>query len=296
MSTRHPVTTVAAQRHAVRYRRVSTGHQGASLEAQEANHLAYCQLKGLSIVGDFSDEAVSGKVPLWDRAGGRDLLEFIRRNQAGSRPVTDLIVTKLDRIGRRAKHVLTIIEDLTKLGVTVHFTDFGGDSISTAGAVGKLIITILAACAEFELTIIQDRTIEVLQHKLAAGYCTGTIPYGWDAIETDEVNTKTGKPLKKLVTNEAEQAVIAEMRMMRDAKHSFSDIARLLNERGIRTKNAGAVIKKRRFTTDADGKRVAVKGEAGLYSVPTTGEWTHAAVQSVLENKLNAAGIRQTEN
>lgn len=140
----NPIDPVAAI-----YRRVSTDHQDGSLEVQE-----YARYKSLATSEDFtfSDPDTSGSVPLLERDGGRALLNRLKPGD-----IKHLIVAKLDRLGRNTRDFLTTIETLDSLGVTLHIADFGGDSMSTQGHWGKMILTILAAVAEGELGEIRDR-------------------------------------------------------------------------------------------------------------------------------------------
>lgn len=70
----------------------------------------------------------------------------------------DLIkVTKLDRLGRDTFDMIRLINSFDKLGVAVRFLD---DGISTEGATGQMIVTILTAIAQAERIRIMERTNE----------------------------------------------------------------------------------------------------------------------------------------
>lgn len=68
-----------------------------------------------------------------------------------------LIVTKLDRIARSAKHGIDIIDNLADKGVCVNVLNMGKVDNSPTG---KLMRTILLAFAEFERDMIVERTSE----------------------------------------------------------------------------------------------------------------------------------------
>lgn len=68
-----------------------------------------------------------------------------------------LIVTKLDRFARTAPDAATLIRDLVNKGVKVNVLNMG---IADNTPMGKLMITILLAFAEFERDMIVERTWE----------------------------------------------------------------------------------------------------------------------------------------
>lgn len=80
-----------------------------------------------------------------------------------------LVVWKLDRLGRDLRHLVTIVDDLTKRGVGLKVLTGQGAAVDTTTAQGKLVFGIFAALAEFELELISERTIAGLQAARARG-------------------------------------------------------------------------------------------------------------------------------
>ena len=124
------------------YARVSTGDQHP--EAQQD------KLRDAGVDDDhlFTDHGVSGSLasrPEWDK--------LLARLQPGD----ELAGTKLDRIGRSAINLLEVLEGLRDRGVRLILLDQG---IDTAGPLGKMFFTILAAFAEFERNLIIERTLD----------------------------------------------------------------------------------------------------------------------------------------
>lgn len=66
-----------------------------------------------------------------------------------------LTVVKLDRLGRDAIDVLSLIRELKEKGIGVRILQLGAD---TSGSAGSLIIGILASVASWEREIIKERT------------------------------------------------------------------------------------------------------------------------------------------
>ena len=103
------------------------------------------------------------------------------------------------------------------------------ETLDTKTPMGRLLIKIMGSLAEMEREQASERTRDALRVKRGRGEKTGgRVPYGFDVVVED------GR--KKLVPNEKEQAVIAEMRWLRGSGLSFADIACELNERGKTTK------------------------------------------------------------
>ena len=77
--------------------------------------------------------------------------ELLSRLQPGD----TLIVTKLDRFARTAVEGGAIVKALHEKGVTIHILNMG---IADSTPMGKLMVTMLLAFAEFERDMIVERT------------------------------------------------------------------------------------------------------------------------------------------
>lgn len=125
------------------YARVSTDEQNLNLQLDALEH-AGCETV-------FKDEGVSGAATT--RPG---LNEALSNLQAGD----ILTVWKLDRLGRSLPHLITVIEELQSKGAGFKSLS---ESIDTTTAGGKLIFHIFGALAEFERSLIAERTRAGLQ-------------------------------------------------------------------------------------------------------------------------------------
>jgi putative DNA-invertase from lambdoid prophage Rac len=136
----------------------------------------------------------------------------------GSRSLTcgDIVIfPKLDRGFRNTRHALNVFHALKEKGVSVHSIDLGGDV--TGNGVGAIIFTILSAFATFERERIASRISEVKHLRNSQGYFVGSRRgFGFDVVDGIKV------------PNEAEQALIAEMKAMREAGFSLLAIHRWL--------------------------------------------------------------------
>ena len=122
--------------------RVSTKGQdkyGNSLKDQIA------KLKAAGCIVIFSDSFTGTKM---DRPEFNKLLEVLK-------PGDVVVVTKLDRFARTAADGAKLIQKLVEMGVVVNVLNMG---IADNTPMGKLMVTILLAFAEFERDMIVERT------------------------------------------------------------------------------------------------------------------------------------------
>ena len=124
---------------------------------------------------EFCDEGVSGTVLAAERPGFAALLAYAREGDT-------FRVTKLDRLARSIRDLLAILDLLESKKVTVQILDLGLD---TSTAIGKLILTLLGAIAEFERAINHERAREGIERGKREGKYKGRTPVAFrqrDAI------------------------------------------------------------------------------------------------------------------
>jgi DNA invertase Pin-like site-specific DNA recombinase len=81
-----------------------------------------------------------------------------------------LVITRMDRLGRSAKDLLTIVSELGDRGVNLEIIE---QHIDTKTAEGKLFFTLVAAFAEFEHSMMVSRTKDGLAAARARGRVGG---------------------------------------------------------------------------------------------------------------------------
>jgi DNA invertase Pin-like site-specific DNA recombinase len=124
------------------YQRVSSDRQVT--DGQQA------RLEAAGVDRIFSDEAQSGRKasrPEFDR-----MLEFLRSGD-------QLVVVRLDRLGRSVKNLIQLVEKLREKGVDLVVLDQG---IDTSTPAGRFFFHVLAALAEMEADLIRERTMDGL--------------------------------------------------------------------------------------------------------------------------------------
>lgn len=157
----------------VGYIRVSTVRQaedGTSLEHQRS------VLTAAGAEQIFEDAGVSGK-----NTSRPELTTMQRTLRKGD----EVLITKLDRLGRNTLDLLSIARDWKTRGITLTVVEQG---ISTTGAMGELMLTLLGAIAEFERTQILERTAAGREAAKAAGREVHR-PRGWTDREARRAKT-----------------------------------------------------------------------------------------------------------
>ena len=207
-------------KQAVGYIRVSTERQadeGVSLEAQKGKIAAWCAANGYELVTVYVDAGISGK-RMDTRPELQNALKAIKKGTA-------LVVYSLSRLARSTKDAISINEAIAKKkGDLVSLAE----KLDATTATGKMMFQMLAVLAEFERSLVGERTKAALAHKKSSGEVyTAVTPFGYQAIEG------------RLVQVEQEAALVAEMQRQRTAGATLAGIAQSLNARGVQGKSGG---------------------------------------------------------
>lgn len=141
------------------YARTSTAEQEAGLQAQIRD------LSATNCTKIFSEQVSS----VAEREQLKSALDFVREGDS-------LVVTKLDRLARSTTHLLSLVEHLEKKGVALRILDFGGGEVDTKSPSGKMLLTVFAAMAEFERSIMLVRQREGIAAAKQAGKYKGRAP------------------------------------------------------------------------------------------------------------------------
>ena len=139
----------------VGYARVSTQEQDTSLQL-DALCAAGCE--------KLFEEKASGAQR--DRPQLKAALDYMREGDT-------LVVWKLDRLARSMRQLIETVEDLHSRGIGFRSLT---ESIDTTTAGGKLIFHIFGALAEFERSVIRERTTAGLRAARARGRLGGRPP------------------------------------------------------------------------------------------------------------------------
>lgn len=141
----------------VGYARVSSA--GQSLEVQEE------QLREAGCEKIFAEKKSGTSIT--GRQGLEDAIEFVRDGDT-------LMVTRLDRLARSGADLQNIVARLNAKSVGFRCLQQG--AVDTTTGMGKLVMGILGAVAEFEADIRRERQMEGIAKAKAAGAYKGRRP------------------------------------------------------------------------------------------------------------------------
>jgi len=200
---------------AVGYVRVSTDEQSLGPEAQRAAIEKWAKARAVHVLVVFEDHGISGGAPAEKRPGLLAALAALRENYAGL-----LVAAKRDRIARDTVIVAMVEQAAGRAGATVTTADGASDG---AGPEGQLMRGIVDVFAAYERGVIKSRTRAALAVKRTRGERIGNIPFGYE-VSADGVH---------LAENQAEQAVIHQIRALRSAGFSLRKVTAECARRGI---------------------------------------------------------------
>ncbi len=201
------------------YVRVSTDKQaerGISLEAQAEKIRAMALVQGVELSEIIVEGGESAKS--LNRPGMTRLLALV---DAGK--VKAVIIAKLDRLTRSVKDLCELLERFERKGVALVSV---AESLDTGSAAGRLVLNIMAAVSQWEREAIGERTRDALRHKRSQGRRVGNIAFGSRLADDGD----------HLEPDPAEQAALAEIRLLRNKGLTLRGIAAALNHREYRTR------------------------------------------------------------
>ncbi len=198
------------------YIRVSTAGQedNTSLAEQERRLKAYCELYGHKLVKLYREVASAKNTiarPVFNEA-----LNALSKADG-------IVSTKLDRVARSTRDVLTLIEDILQpSNKALILLD---QNIDTSSPYGMMVLTMMASVAQLERDVIKERTQTGRRAKAEkGGYAFGSPAFGFMALDG------------VLVQHPEEYPVLQLMKNHRRAGKGLTEIAKMLNERGHRSK------------------------------------------------------------
>ena len=136
----------------VQYIRTSTTEQNPERQVEEG-------------IPSYID-SVSGSIPFSERPQASKLLDLVKEGE-----ISEIVVHSIDRLGRNTLDILQTIQELTSYGVNVVSRKEGLSTMieGKENPVAKMIVSIMATLAEFELERIRERQREGIQKAKVRG-------------------------------------------------------------------------------------------------------------------------------
>jgi site-specific DNA recombinase len=156
------------------YVRVSTEEQRErqTIETQRQFAQQYCELHKIHVVEVYSDDGVTGTLPLSQRPAGRRLLQDARAGKFDT-----LFFYKLDRLGRDPRMTLNAVNELESFGIKVKSMT---EPFDTSDATGRFLLTILSGVAGLERETFLERSRAGTERLARDGaWLGGIVPFGY---------------------------------------------------------------------------------------------------------------------
>jgi site-specific DNA recombinase len=220
-------------KNAVLYLRVSSEEQvdNFSLTTQEEICRREALHRGYEIAQIFREEGKSAK----NIIGRPTLLEMITYCRKNKKDISAVFVYRLDRLSRQTSDYLALRKKFYEMNITI----VSASEPTGNTATDRFVETMFANFAQFDNDVRSERTKNGLRARYLSGLCTGKPPLGY--ILQDGYAVKDGESFDKMKK---------AWDLMATGTKSLSEMAKIMNEWGLRKIVSGKEYKLRAQTVD----------------------------------------------